>query len=185
MPTVISGSGITLPGDAVSPLGAVTRQQILSLMPSGVVLPFATPTVPAGWLKCSGQAVSRTDYADLFSAIGTTYGAGNGTTTFNLPNLQGEFIRGLDETRGVDPGRTLGSSQGGQMPAHTHIGGYGSNSIADFGRYGGVDTGVGATRYSLSSGPESRSPYVSTTGGTANNSENRPRNVALLFCIKT
>ena len=58
---------------------------------------FATSSAPAGFLKCSGQAVSRTTYAALFTAIGTLYGVGDGSTTFNLPDLRGEFIRGLDD----------------------------------------------------------------------------------------
>lgn len=175
MPTVISGSGITLPGDASTPLGAVTKQQILNLMPSGVVLSFATPTVPTGWLKCNGQAVSRTEFQDLFNAIGTTYGAGNGTTTFNVPNLQGEFIRGLDETRGVDSGRSLGSAQDGQMPAHSH------NVSTNAGTNGGAN--IAQTDRGVYDYGQPRP--TSTVGGTSNGSENRPRNVALLFCIKT
>lgn len=65
----------------------------------------------AGALLCDGSAISRASYADLFAIIGTTYGAGNGSTSFNIPDLRGEFIRGLDNGRGVDSGRTLGSYQ--------------------------------------------------------------------------
>lgn len=57
--------------------------------PAGIIAPFAGTVIPAGWLLCDGSAIPRTDYADLFNAIGTTYGAGDGSTTFNLPNLQG------------------------------------------------------------------------------------------------
>ena len=62
--------------------------------PVGVVQAFAGSTTPDGWLLCDGSAVSRTTYADLFAVIGTTYGAGNGSTTFNLPNLADKFIEG-------------------------------------------------------------------------------------------
>jgi len=63
--------------------------------PIGAIMPYAGSTAPSGWLFCNGQAISRTgDYAGLFSAINTTYGAGNGTTTFNVPDLRGIFIRG-------------------------------------------------------------------------------------------
>ena len=77
---------------------------------------FAMTTPPAGWLKADGAAVSRTTYAALFAAIGTTYGIGNGTSTFNLPDLRGEFLRCVDDGKGVDAGRVLGSSQAAYMP---------------------------------------------------------------------
>lgn len=79
--------------------------------PVGSVYTFAGATVPTGWLKCNGALLSRTTYAALFSVIGTTYGAGDGATTFALPDLRGEFVRGVDDGRGVDAGRTLGSAQ--------------------------------------------------------------------------
>lgn len=63
-------------------------------IPIGVVQAFAGNTVPDGWLLCDGSAVSRTDYADLYSVIGDTYGNGDGSTTFNLPNLVDKFIEG-------------------------------------------------------------------------------------------
>lgn len=80
--------------------------------PSGTVAFFAMRNAPAGWLKCNGAAVSRSTYSALFAAIGTTFGAGNGSTTFNLPDLRGEFIRGFDDGRNVDGGRGLGAFQG-------------------------------------------------------------------------
>ena len=64
------------------------------LTPIGVVQAFAGSTTPDGWLLCDGSAVSRTDYADLYAVIGDTYGAGDGSTTFNLPNLIDKFIEG-------------------------------------------------------------------------------------------
>ena len=79
--------------------------------PTGSVYTFAGSTVPTGWLKCNGALLSRTTYAALFAVIGTTYGAGDGSTTFALPDLRGEFVRGFDDGRGVDAGRTLGSAQ--------------------------------------------------------------------------
>ena len=86
----------------------------------GDVKTVATEQPPFGWLKCNGEVVSRTQYAALFEAIGTRYGAGNGSTTFGLPDLRGEFVRGWDDDRGVDPGRELGSFQEGQNAAHSH-----------------------------------------------------------------
>ena len=79
--------------------------------PAGMVIAFAGNTAPNGFLYCDGSAVSRVTYSNLFSIIGTTYGVGDGTNTFNLPDLRGEFIRGFDDGRGADPARTLGSNQ--------------------------------------------------------------------------
>jgi microcystin-dependent protein len=86
----------------------------------GVFKWFAGPTAPAGYLKCNGQAVSRTTYAALFNAIGTRYGLGDGSNTFNLPDVRGNVIRGYDDGRGIDPGRALGSEQADQNKGHTH-----------------------------------------------------------------
>ena len=77
----------------------------------GMVAAFASNSAPTGWLAADGSAVSRTTYARLFSRIGTIYGAGNGTTTFNLPDGRGVFLRGFDAGRGLDSGRVFGSYQ--------------------------------------------------------------------------
>lgn len=66
----------------------------LAVVPSGAVIPFAGSTAPQGYLLCDGREVSRADYPYLFDAIGTTYGEGDGSTTFNLPNLQDKFVQG-------------------------------------------------------------------------------------------
>jgi phage-related tail fiber protein len=84
-------------------------------LPSGVVFPFAGTAAPYGYIICDGSAVLRTDYPALFAAIGTTHGAGNGTTTFNLPDYRGRFLRGVDGLAGLDPdkaGRTAMNSGG-------------------------------------------------------------------------
>ena len=91
-------------------------------VPAGVFVPYAGETAPAGWLLCDGSAVSRTTYAALFAAVGTAYGTGDGSTTFNLPDMRGEFLRGWDNGRGIDSGRALGSSQNGQNQSHAHSG---------------------------------------------------------------
>lgn len=100
----------------------------------GMLIIYAGSSAPTGWLFCDGSPVSRTTYASLFSAIGTTYGAGDGSTTFNVPDLRGRVVAGVDNMGGSDAGRldwanTLGTFGGAQthtlttaeMPSHTHI----------------------------------------------------------------
>ena len=84
--------------------------------------PGTAASIPSGYSLCDGGAISRTANPKLFAAIGTTYGAGDGSTTFNKPDLRGVVPRGLDEGRGLDTGRTLGSYQGDGLLSHTHSG---------------------------------------------------------------
>lgn len=104
---------------------------------SGMLIPYAGATAPTGWLLCYGQAISRTTYADLFAVVGTTYGNGDGSTTFNLPDLRGRVVAGKDNMGGSSANRltsalngdSLGASGGAeehtlstaQMPAHRHF----------------------------------------------------------------
>lgn len=154
------------------------QAQINTLLPVSSVIHVAQNTAPTGFLKANGAAVSRTTYADLFAAIGTTFGAGDGSTTFNVPDLRGEFVRGWDDGRGVDSGRSFGSAQTDEFEAHFHVDGFaGINDLATF----GVST--------VSSNGNINSQAGQTTNNHANTSteggdETRPRNVALLACIK-
>jgi microcystin-dependent protein len=88
--------------------------------PIGSIHWMAGSTVPSGYLKANGANVSRTTYARLFSVIGTTYGIGDGSTTFALPDLRGEFVRSWDDGRGVDSGRAIGTAQAGSIEGHDH-----------------------------------------------------------------
>lgn len=126
----------------------------------------AASTPGTGKLKANGAAVSRTAYARLFERIGTTFGAGNGSTTFNLPDLRGESIRGWDDGRGIDSGRTLGSWQDGQNEAHTHsatIASAGAHthsaSTSSAGSHKHAQTGLAldTSRYDTTGGPN---PYT-------------------------
>ena len=105
-----------------------------NLLPAGIVSPFAGSSAPTGYLLCDGSAINRTDYAKLFAVISTTYGVGNGSTTFNLPDLRGRVIAALDNMGGTDAGRldlanTLGTTAGTQthtlttaeIPSHNHF----------------------------------------------------------------
>ena len=142
----------------------------------GMVAPFATSTAPSGWLACSGQAVSRTTYASLFNRIGTTWGAGNGTTTFNLPDLRGEYIRGFDNGRGVDTGRVFASAQAGQAGESLHSHTYDKPNIIT--RYV-QDLGVGNGDAVSQIGN-----FTVTPTSQVSASEPTVRNIAMLYCIK-
>ena len=176
------------------PNGLTNNGVTLIGVPSGAVAHFAMNTAPTGWLKANGAAVSRTTYATLFAAIGTTFGVGDGSTTFNLPDLRGEFLRGWDDSRGVDSGRAFGSAQLDQMQKIT-----GNTSMASTvgmvyptaGQGGAFSYGVQSYSTSPAGGaatswrltfdsalsPDAR--VSSTTSG-----ETRARNIALLACIK-
>ncbi|WP_208442306.1 phage tail protein [Bartonella raoultii] len=100
-----------------------TREQVspLKRLPSGLIGPFAMEGLPSGWLVCDGRAYSRFVYWDLFAAIGTTWGAGDGVATFNVPDFRGMFLRGMDYERGLDPWRSFASQQGCSLKAHEHF----------------------------------------------------------------
>lgn len=143
----------------------------------GTVAHFAASTAPAGWLKCNGAAVSRTAYAALFAAIGTTYGVGDGATTFNLPELRGEFLRALDDGRGIDTGRALATAQGDAI----------RNITGSFGTVRGGATGVFSEIANITSAGAAGTGYTVTLNASTvvpTAAENRPRNVAMLACIK-
>ena len=168
--------------------------------PAGAVQFFAQNTAPTGWLKANGAAISRTTYADLFAAIGTTFGAGDGSTTFGLPDMRGEFPRGWDDGRGVDSGRAFGSAQLDQMQRITGTFLNRSNNVSSQSVFinssgaitiGGVPgTGGSATlqNSTTTSSNESNtfdsanSPDARTS--TTTSGETRARNIALLACIK-
>lgn len=156
---------------AVNVLSAYLAELSAKLTPPGAVQAFARSTPPTGWLRCNGAAVSRTTYNALFTALGTTFGPGDGSGTFNLPDLRGEFIRGLDDGRGVDAGRLIGSAQSDQLKAHAHVISMSNDtgSALNMPPKAGDDISPAGGNYE-----------TSETGGT----ETRPRNIALLYCIK-
>lgn len=171
-------------------LDVFSRQEVVDLVetfcPAGEIAPFARTTPPAGWLVCDGSTVSRVTYARLFSAIGTTFGAGNGTTTFKLPDLRGEFIRGFDIDRGVDTGRAFGSYQQDAMQPIT---GTLTNTV-----FNSPASVSGAFRIDssgfimdINSGYQDPQAVVSFDSSRVTRvaQETRPRNIALLYCIRT
>lgn len=138
---------------------------------AGEVKMWPTNTAPTGYLECDGAAVSRTTYAALFAVIGTVWGVGDGSTTFNVPDLRGEFVRGWDHGKGTDPGRAFASAQADEFESHVHAqrgaGLSGGNTTAQY------STNLTATGDQLTN--------TAATGGT----ETRPRNIALMYIIKT
>lgn len=140
-------------------------------VPSGAVFYFAANSAPTGYLEANGAAISRTTYAALFAVVGTTFGAGDGSTTFNLPDLRGEFLRGWDNGKGTDSGRTFGSSQTDEIKSHTHT-------------YDRTTAPGGGQDQAGSGSGDAVNINQTNTGGTGG-SETRPRNIALLPCIKT
>ena len=136
----------------------------------GDIITRPTNEVPVGYLECDGSEVSRVLFLGLFNAIGTLYGVGDGSLTFNIPDLRGEFIRGFDNGRGIDSGRLIGSFQVDEFKSHSHATSawYWNTSIGGNAIYGSNGSG------------SSSGGGTGGTGGT----ETRPRNIAMLYCIK-
>jgi len=176
-------------------------------LPPGTVIAFAGPRVPEGWLLCDGQHVERALYPELFAAIGSVHGSGDGATTFTLPDLRGRFLRGVDSGAGRDPdararsaaapggneGDSIGTVEGfaTAMPArglatesagdHTHT--FRASSGSEVACNGSICGGfVGADTTSTSTTGSAGAHSHAITGGDA---ETRPENVALAFIIKT
>ena len=179
-------TGATGPQGAAGTNGAVGPQGPAGTdMPSGIILPFAGSTVPSGYLLCDGSEVSRTTYSNLFATLSVSWGSGNGTTTFNLPDLRGRFMRGVDGTAGNDPdaasrtainvggnvGNNVGSLQGDALKFHAHNLPYSS-------------TPSGASLLEVTkTGPASgKTNYY--TEPTGDSSESRPKNVNVNYIIK-
>lgn len=173
----------------------------VGLIVTGMVMPYAGTAAPSGWLLANGQAVSRTTYADLFAVVGTTYGGGNGSTTFNVPNLQGRIPVGKDTgtfgTLGATGGAETHTLTSAEIPGHTHtFSGTTSNNGAhthDTGLGIVVQSGSGAgvrqtsgTGTSTSSNGDHNHTYSGTTsssGGNGSHNNIQPYQV-LNYCIK-
>ncbi|MFS4437847.1 phage tail protein [Paracoccaceae bacterium GXU_MW_L88] len=172
---------------------AFLKQMVEMASPAGALITFAGTEPPSGWLECDGSQIRRDTYAKLFAAIGTIFGDGDGETTFAVPDLRGQFVRGWDHGRGVDNARAMGSEQGDtirNIKGQVDVRGHGADSL--FGRNNPIMTGaflrhIGDVSYVQSSGNigagvESFEFDASRVVPTSN--ENRPKNTALMFCIK-
>lgn len=178
-------------------------------VPSGAIQPFAGNSAPSGWLLCYGQAVSRTTYSALFGACGTTFGAGDGSTTFNLPDLRGRSVFGLDNMGGSAANRitsggsnlsgvTLGATGGDQNyaqhshgvtdPTHDHsftfpTHGNGAN-VNDTISTGDADV-TPPYPYTFSDTTGSAATGISINNAGIGNSANVPPAMIVLYIIKT
>lgn len=153
----------------------------------GEVFWFAGTTPPSGSLLADGSAVSRTTYAALFAAIGTAHGEGDGSTTFNLPDIEGRFIRGRDNGAGRDPdaagrsaaatggnsGDAVGSVQDDELESHTHTVSWQTTSNT-------TTTGSAPRAVAI---PGTGNATPATTSSTGGSTETRPKNIYLLPCI--
>ncbi len=225
-PALTSDVSLTLPsddGDADEVLttdgNGVLSFQAVQGVPTGTIFPFAGATPPSGYLECDGDHVSQTTYSALYAIVGNIYSAATPPSgEFFLPDLRGSFIRGWDHGRGVDPGRTRGSTQNDSNKSHTHT--VASSSISNSGGDHGhairpirLNQGNGAVNVTLGSGQSYNVGYafndnqgnvaannaVKNSGNFAGNitstlslnlnlsggDESRPKNLALMYIIKT
>ncbi|WP_254473213.1 phage tail protein [Bartonella sp. B1098] len=186
---------------------SIPLEEEISLYPTGFIGTFAMRDLPTGWLLCDGRAYSRSDYSDLFSAIGTVWGEGNSVTTFNVPDFRGMFLRGVDSGRHIDEGRSFASVQTDLMESHEHQGQslsfphftsnedfWDGNTTAVLGYRLGLFGGgalanfMGIERENLGSyiaSPYSHDEDQEVDLRSSGEGETRPVNVSVLFAIKT
>jgi len=170
---VVLGEG-TISGSVLTAVKNFPYQKPLydTITPVGSFLQMATEETPlGGYIYCNGDAVSRSQYARLFELIGTAYGVGDGSTTFNLPDSRGYFMRGYDDGAGVDTGRVFGAVQTDELKSHAHdISGLGNAITAGITTVYMVDSATG----NVGTGT------TQTEGGT----ETRPKNITMKLFIK-
>lgn len=182
--------------DAIAGVTAAYTAAIAAIqIPVGQIIMSGSATVPTGYLLCDGSPVSRTTYASLFTLFGTAFGPGDGSNTFNLPDLRGRFPRGADNGAGVDTGRALGSYQADDFKSHNHrtlvpADGHYNDGFAYYNPYCGVP---GHAQWTIvgSDGDSSNTflvvtDTVSTIPAAVDHPglETRPKNVAVNFIVK-
>lgn len=151
--------------------------------PVGVINAFGGTTAPDGWLLCQGQAISRTDYADLFAVIGTAFGSGDGSTTFNLPDLRGEFLRGAGTNSHANQGN--GGAVGEHQDATEFTPSRSGDAFVDAYNLGDYSSFINSdVEYQKSLVGYSRVTAQQYTGGIAQTMVPRPTNTSVNFIIK-
>ena len=156
--------------------------------PVGTIISYSTATVPSGYLECNGQVVSRETYSALFSKIGTTYGAGDGSTTFRVPDLRGEFLRGTGTNSSTGhSGANVGTHQKGSDVVGGYFGNGGGNAYIGINLYytdmgNKADNWVADTQYPKILNCDATDGYKYS--GTIGKGTSRPTNTSVLYCIK-
>lgn len=197
--TLVSGTNIkTVNNYSLLGAGNINIQGGVASFPAGIISPFAGQTAPSGWLLCDGSAVSRTTYSALFDVIGTLYGAGDESTTFNLPDLRGRMPLGVGESSadghtahtiaeadGKEAYKLTGAQSGVQD--HTHI--Y-YDYDTTYSLPNGYRTATDHTKYALISATASRANHQRTTNGSGakdatDNHTNMPPYLSVNFIIAT
>ena len=180
---VLSSNVFTNSGSYVHINGSV--DSTAPIVPIGAVMSFARSTAPHGWLICDGTLYNAADYPALYAVIGSSYGSA-GANTFRTPDLRGEFVRGWDNGRGVDTGRAWASWQSNMVLKHTHTV-VSTGTVSLFvalhpdGGSGSLVTNGADSIHAVDYTPDCVSTGMTILAG---GDENRPRNLALLYCIK-
>lgn len=166
---------------------AIGATGAIAALPSGVMIDYAATVAPSGWLMCDGSAISRTVFASLFATISTTYGVGDGSTTFNLPDFRGRFARYMDNmgtpagAASRDTGRVLGAAQANSIGTHSHST---TTDPTSYFRYGVVAANSGSAPgvdYTISI----RHSHDTTTAANSQGGDTRPINQSCNRIIKT
>lgn len=188
LPISEGGTGASTAAQALINLGAASAASVAAIVtvPLGATIVWnAASSIPTGFLEENGQAISRTTYSALFAIIGVVFGAGDGSTTFNIPDSRGYFNRGWSHGSSVDSGRAFGSTQAGAIQAHTH-------SVTDPGHTHGIPAQLngdfaGPANDATQGGLTPYQSLSATTGiviGSTGGSETRPINIARMNIIR-
>lgn len=185
--------------DNATPSQLIATMALAWANPTGIIMAFGGTTVPTGYLLCDGSAVLRTAFSNLFSVIGTANGVGDGSSTFNLPDLRGKFLRGVDSGAGNDPNTTsrtainggnsgdnVGSAQAFDLGSHTHSvrgKGPGSGGAPTF-LFGGAAGGLMGDQGNNGSYGLTDS-FGNVIVQASGNLETRPINTYVYYIIKT
>lgn len=191
--STVSSNGIAVGGVSASNLAPGAA------IPSGALMMWPTSSAPSGWLVANGAAVSRATYATLFAVLGTTFGSGDGSTTFNLPDYRDRMPIGAGTSYSAN---STGGSKDAVVVSHTHTASVtdpghrhtqGDSGQYDFGIYGGASPGVTSTN--LQNGQNNTHPYTSTEGtgisvsnstaGVSGTNANLPPYLGIYFIVKT
>jgi microcystin-dependent protein len=202
-------SGMITAGQMITVTYDGTQFQMQAESPAsigvGSIVAWATSNIPAGWLECTGAAISRSTYSSLYAAIGTTYGVGDGSTTFNLPDYRGYFLRGQDGGAASDPnaatrtdrgdgttGDNVGTKQGSDYLSHTHTGTTSSDGAhthsytapdSAAGGDGGASVIDASTSATTSSNGAHTHTFTTAASPTSGGSETRPKNINVKWII--